>query len=134
LNRPVRTPRFELSRRGGFQLDTEIMQSTWTRQSRVHGRFENGFPLAQQKFGPLERQTLEKILGGHSSPRREKAMEMKRAQARVPRQALQGWLVGLVLIQVSNHARDALVMIHRPSLPSSGTLSHPILAAKIRDT
>src|SRR5690242_6506382 len=77
-DRPSRTAAFQFARRGGFQINTQVVETARARESRLQGGIKNAFAFFQKLFGVLHRQALQKVLGGNGCPGRKQTMNMKR--------------------------------------------------------
>lgn len=88
------------------------MQPSRPGQTRVERRFEDAERFAQPPLRVLDSECLEKILGGRARPTVEEAVKMGFTQSHDCRQFLQARLVRMVLVQIADHGRDALEIIH----------------------
>src|ERR1700730_11609260 len=125
----VSAARFHLTRRGGLERYTEIVQATGPGQTGVDRRVKDIVVVAQKLFHMFEREALQEILGRDAGPGRKQAVKVERAQPDGVSERVQIWLISMMSIQKPDHIGDSFVIIHTGSLSLVSFLADSVFSA-----
>jgi hypothetical protein len=64
----------------------------------------------------LDREALEKVLGGHARPTMKQPVKVRPAQVAGRGEFVQERLPGMICVQVTNHGRNAIEVVHADSI------------------